>query len=313
MAYRFLKSDTSVESAVRRIAGEQIDKALVSLDATGDARAGAIHDVRKRCKKLRGLLRLVRHSFPDYPQENAAFRDISRLLGAARDAKVLEETYDAVLADYNGTLERAALDPVRAALTRGHEHAIGEADLDAGFAEARTMMQAARERAEHWTLGGSGLDEGWVVLGRGVAATYRRARKAMAHAAKKPDAERQHEWRKRVKYHWYHARLLRSIWPEQMEQRADLAKQLAELLGDHHDCHVLEETLAAAPETYGSAEAVATIVALARRRRALLEEQAHRLGARLQADKTRALVERWGEWWKAWVREDDLPPSALGR
>jgi hypothetical protein len=28
-----------------------------------------------------------------------------------------------------------------------------------------------------------------------------------------------HEWRKRVKYHWYHLGLLRELWPASMELR----------------------------------------------------------------------------------------------
>lgn len=309
MALRFLNTDQSVEAGFRRIAGEQIGKALASLEATGAARPDAVHDVRKRCKKLRGLVRIVRPSFAGFEEENAAFRDIAGLLGSLRDTEVLQETYDAVTGDRDAAPDRSAIAPGRAAITRRREAELAEADLDARFAEAREKLQAARSRAEQWSLD----EEGWDALDRGIAKTYARARKAMRKAAKKPTGERHHEWRKRVKYHWHHTRLMRSLWPEQMKQRAKLAHDLANLLGDHHDCHVFERTIAADPEAFGGTEAVETVIALARRRRALIEEKAHRLGARLLAEDAHSLTARWGEWWQAWRSEGDLHAAALAR
>jgi hypothetical protein len=124
-----------------------------------------------------------------------------------------------------------------------------------------------------------------------------------------------------VKDHWYHTRLLAPIWPEQLEHRAALARELSELLGDHHDTHVLEERLvsraldggddAAAHAQAGAeleethAEVREAIVALARGRGASLEERAHCLGKRLQADKPGCLEARWHAWWRAWRRETE--------
>ena len=48
-----------------------------------------VHDVRKRCKKVRGLLRLVRPGLgPDYRRANADVRDAARELSSLRDAHV---------------------------------------------------------------------------------------------------------------------------------------------------------------------------------------------------------------------------------
>ncbi len=310
MAYRIAVTDPTVEAGLRRIACEQVDKALASLESTGAKRPEAVHDVRKRCKKVRGLIRLVRPSFDRYADENAAFREIAQLLGTFRDAKVLQDTYDAVMADYAETVDRRAIAPVRAALTRRRQEELAEADLDARFAKARTLLNAARERAAaEWSLD----EEGWDALGPGLSKTYTRARKAMTKAADGGDGEQHHEWRKRVKYHWYHARLLKCIWPERMEQRAALSHELANLLGDHHDCHVLEQTILADPDGFAKPDAIATLIALTRRRRALLEEEAHRLGARLFVDEAETLSSRWGEWWETWKQEGDVSEAALAR
>jgi len=68
MSYR-IEADESLEEGVRRVADEQIEKALDSLDldaSESTEKAGeAIHDARKRMKKTRSLLRLARAPLGD--------------------------------------------------------------------------------------------------------------------------------------------------------------------------------------------------------------------------------------------------------
>lgn len=63
MSFSFRRSDGSVEAAVRRIAVRQIDRALEQIEAPDLEQAARVHEARKRCKKLRGLIRLVRPVF----------------------------------------------------------------------------------------------------------------------------------------------------------------------------------------------------------------------------------------------------------
>ena len=60
MLYSFQKSDPSLSAGVRRIARGQVEEAIAELDDPALEAGDAIHQVRKRCKKLRGLVRLVR-------------------------------------------------------------------------------------------------------------------------------------------------------------------------------------------------------------------------------------------------------------
>ncbi|MEX2473331.1 MAG: CHAD domain-containing protein, partial [Gemmatimonadota bacterium] len=80
-----LQPDESLPSGLRRIADEQVGKALDSLASAADSReeaAAGIHDARKRFKKVRAVLRLVRKELGSdrYHGENEAFRDAGRLL-----------------------------------------------------------------------------------------------------------------------------------------------------------------------------------------------------------------------------------------
>ncbi|MEE4144206.1 MAG: hypothetical protein V2I26_05340, partial [Halieaceae bacterium] len=52
---------------IRLVARDQIDKALTELADTTLGPHQVVHQVRKRCKKIRGLIRLVRPVFSAYP------------------------------------------------------------------------------------------------------------------------------------------------------------------------------------------------------------------------------------------------------
>ncbi|QDS90013.1 CHAD domain protein [Rosistilla ulvae] len=117
MGYRIERNET-INDGVRRIATEQIEKAIGEL---GDNRLDPptqVHQVRKRCKKLRGLLRLLRPGFEaTYDKRNRWCRDTARLLSGARDAKVLLDTYDDLMEHYNDPVDRHAFGSIRRRLT----------------------------------------------------------------------------------------------------------------------------------------------------------------------------------------------------
>ena len=79
--------------------------------------------------------------------------------------------------------------------------------------------------------------------------------------------------------------MLQLIWPDELRPRRDELDELGELLGDHHDLSLLQDTLNDAPDSEREAARVALLI---RRRMKKLERSALRLGARLFAQKPRA-------------------------
>ena len=59
MSYR-LELNESLPDGIKRIVKEQIDQALEQLRESPEGRNEAVHDARKRFKKIRAVLRLVR-------------------------------------------------------------------------------------------------------------------------------------------------------------------------------------------------------------------------------------------------------------
>ena len=93
----------------------------------------------------------------------------------------------------------------------------------------------------------------------GLERAYRRGRKRMHEAEEDPTTERLHEWRKRAKDHWYHVRLVRDAWPQELEARADEVHRLTDLLGDDHDLAVLADEVQSAGETSDDRDLLAAI------------------------------------------------------
>lgn len=239
MSFHF-EPHAPLQSEVRRIAEDQLKSALAATKNAREDPEDAVHDLRKRMKKLRGLARLVRPGLGDtYSRENRRFRDIARLFSPIRDAQVLCETLDGLQ-----VMESAAgqdLAPVKAWAQARRNRILTSAELDDRLATARTELRDALAGLDAWQIDDPAED----VLRKGLKKTYKRACERYAFVQHTPGPDPLHEWRKRVKYHWYHLRLLREGWPDIMAPQIIALDRLGDLLGDDHDLVVLIDTLEA--------------------------------------------------------------------
>lgn len=297
MAYRF-DLDETLEDGVRRIALSQIDRAMAELKAVD--RATAVHDTRKAMKRLRALMRLVRPALGEdvFRRENERFRSIAGLLAGARDAQVMHETVAKLDARAKPS-ERKQLAKVRAALA---EHlAESHAPSPEQVGEALTRLGEAAEAMASVSLRGKGHAAAWT----GMQRAYAKGRNAMAHASKDPDDETLHEWRKAVQQHWRHMSLLSRLWPEAIEARAALAREVSQLLGDDHDLAVLMTRV----QELNGARPGGAVIRLARAEQERLRERAHLLGERLYAARPTEMHERIALYWRTALALDKGDPE----
>lgn len=301
MSYQ-LKSDEPIDVGVRRIATELIDHASSLVEPAMGNRHKAVHEVRKDCKRVRGLLRLIRPRVPElYKAENRYFRDAAASLSGIRDVEAALESYDALLDAFGDTVDCRALSPARRALTL-HKQRLGEdsAELDERLAAFGACMRDARKRVQDWPIPGDDpLDSksGFALLGPGLFKTYERGRTAMAEAYAEPDIESFHEWRKRAKYLRYHLRLLRPAWSPLLKSARREVKRLGNLLGDDHDLAVLEDVLRTALGE-SSGERLEMLGSLMRTRSDQLRDEACWLGRRVYAETPKAFRKRIGRYWE---------------
>lgn len=277
-----------VGDSVRRLAHDRLQPAVEALKLSPGADLDeVVYDVRKRCRRVRALLRLVRADVGDdvYRRDNRALRDAARVLSPVRDAAVLVEEHDGAVSD--GAIFPT---PFRASLVRHHDEL--REDLLAGdsLAEARESLATVLVRIEAWPL--SAVD--WQVLGTGVERVYAKGRRAMAAAYDDPSTERFHYWRKRVKYLHHQLALLEELWPEVMCASAETAQALTSTLGDTHDLAVLREALVATVDDVNTG-----LLEFIDSRRQLLRARARPIGQRLYAEKPSDFVARLGCYWEA--------------
>ena len=307
MAYR-IERDETVGDAFRRIARKQSDAAIddVETAATSADSTEAIHDCRKRCKKLRGLIRLVRPVLDEatYDAANEAFRDAARGLSEMRDAQALLATYDDVLAassEEGSTTSpnTAGLEPVRAELAR--RAGAGSDDEVAGesaFDRARDLLRAGRDQLDDADLDA----DGWEAVRGGLAKTYERGRDALVVVRHDPAPDNFHELRKRAKYSWYHVRLLESSAPSILGPLGKQFKHLADGLGDAHDLAVLSAQLDRDPDAFGGDASVRDALDLLDHHREQLEHDAVSLAVQLYAEPSKRFARRLERYWDRWQR-----------
>jgi CHAD domain-containing protein len=307
VTYYFTHSDRSVEAGVRRIAVDQIDKAIAEFEDRELDAQNTVHQIRKRCKKLRGLIRLVRPGFADYSTENHIIRDAASRLSVIRDTQAKINAFDTLIGQYANQIEKSAFASVRRCLVAQRRRIRENRGLKRKLSDFHDNMVESRHRATAWTID----DHGFEALAGGLGKTYKRARKAMYHAEKDPAAAKLHEWRKRIKYHWYHARLLREAWPEVVRAHRDAANDLAERLGEHHDLAVLLDTLLGEPAAFGAPADLEALVGLIERRQAALQAEAFALGRKVLAERRSALLRRWGAYWAVWESGKKARKDAL--
>jgi CHAD domain-containing protein len=300
MPYRY-KHGESVEHGTQRIAREQLRRAIDELNDPELDPAEAVHQARKRLKKLRGLLRLVRPVLgrAAYKRYNKQFRDLGRALAGARDAEVMLQT----LADLREGLlaqgEEVDLSGLQRELEARKER-ITSSDIGKGLETRRTEvgaeLQDTRDEVVSWGL----AEKEFEALGPGLQEYYRRGRKALANARSKPGDTHFHEWRKRVKDHWYHSRLLRDTWTELMKTYATEMKRLSDLLGDDHDLAVFRQTLEEMGDEILPSASRKPLYRHIKQREESLRDEAVRLGLRVYAEKPKRFRKRIGACWQVW-------------
>ena len=259
MSYQIRPGHGLTEEIVR-IAQVQFHKASEILETERGGRHTAIHDARKRFKRLRGLLRLVRDGAPDFCiAENARLRDTAATLSVARDATALVETMDRLYGTAQPADDLAVLLSIRHRLAERRDKIVAaETGLDEKIAAAVAECRAGIAALPSLTLPKS-PKKAARLLASGLAKTYGRACSSFEAAEQSGVAEDWHDLRKRIKYHWMHVNLLRQAWPGQMRLRAEVADQAGEILGEDHDLDVLTELIAAAPCQVGSESEIAVL------------------------------------------------------
>lgn len=274
---------------LRRIARGQLEMSIERLEGETDEDLGtAVHETRKGLKRLRAAVRLGRDELGDeaYRRENVAFRDAGRRLGAARDTRVLLETFDALADRYPNEAPPERYERFKRTLVGQHGAAQRRLHAGAAIDEVLGELRRACARVGDWPLEREGLE----TLAPGFKRIYRGSRRAYRTARREPSTENLHELRKRAKYLWYAAQIVRSAATKKMKRIARRAHELSDLIGEEHDLALLAERAHERRDRFPEGTAPGELAALTERRRAELRREALDLGRRLFRKKPRKVA-----------------------
>jgi CHAD domain-containing protein len=263
--------------------------------------AQAIHDTRKALKRLRALVGLLREELgeQEYKREHKILRDAARRLASARDAEVMVETLDTLIARGPHKLgRRRPIVELRKRLVAERAAAASRAATDRTTrAQVLDDLRGMRERARWWELPER---PGIAIVEHDLRRVYRQGRRRMRRIERTRGGKRSkggrdqtrvtHQWRKRVKDLRYAAEIL-GLRP--LARRADT---LGELLGEEHDLALLAGLLpppgrAPFKGKRGKRARKALLAQIARRRRRL-RKRALREGKRLYRRKPKKFTRR---------------------
>lgn len=296
MSYR-LEQEETLSAGLKRLTLEQIDRALEQLHNPDDQPQEAVHDARKRLKKIRAVLRLVRDTIGEerFEKENVCFRDAGRLLAPVRDSAVNIETVDTLTNRFREQLVPGVFSSLRTQLENYaamvcQQYVVEQRALE----KTAAVIQSARMRVGEWT----DIEDDFSTLYKGLKRVYKRGCKGLHRAYDDPSGENFHEWRKRVKYLWYQTRILRLIWPNMQKTFADELHTLANYLGDEHDLFELQQALTQ-QEPFRIEEHTREILfALITERQEELRQAARPLGERIYVEKPSDFTDRMAAYWK---------------
>jgi CHAD domain-containing protein len=290
-----LKRGKPVARELSRIVAKEFETAIDELDGRqGADRAEAVHEARKCVKKTRAVLRLLKQNLgDDYDVLAGRLRSMAHQLSSLRDVDAGSEMMSALRDHYPRIVTRSMSRAVQRGLLARTRATMARVDPDRllprvarAIKRSGTRVQRRIRRAAHAGAIRAGIRRG-----------YRRARKAMACVRTHPENPPFHTWRRRVKDHWYHMRLLEGR-TGRAHVRIRRLKQLETWLGDDHNLVMLRATILEAPARFGDERMTAVVLGCVAKYQTTLRRRALKSGRQLFGSTPSAFRTQVDGWWR---------------
>ncbi len=241
MQLRFRRGET-IDAGVQRILDDLTDEMVSLLDDPEAAGVDVtVHEVRRRCKHARALLRLIRPALRDeFRTIDRSYRDAGRLLASARDARIVVDVLDTL-----------ALDD--AAITGGEGYVVIRSSLEsravARAADLFTPHRGGAREARRLLIQGRAAAAALAVpddpssIADGAARTYAQARRAFLRLSGEGTPAVFHRWRIRVKQMRHQVALVEKCAPSVLGPLHESLYELSDALGTAHDLIIFSEHL----------------------------------------------------------------------
>lgn len=305
MNYRLLKQEP-LGDGIKRVAYSLHTQAISHIDELSENHPHeAVHELRKRFKELRAVLRLVRDPLGEvYHFENEFYRDLGREITEIRDVKAFIEALTRVQEQYQSKLENNAFTKTARFLYRRLTTLAESMDLKDRLLYIRSQLQEHTKIVKEWPLEVKNYKD----ISGSLKRVYERGYKMMGVISSEPSVENFHELRKRGKYMRYHMDIISFIWPGMMNIQEQEFGTFSDILGDDHDLALFLSLLI---KEKPDEEECQLLKAIVNDKRAALQKSVLELGAKLYAETPRAFIRRIGKYWlaqeKPYTKMDNIP------
>lgn len=283
-----LKPEKPFSETFRSVAVSQLEDAVKILKHQPKGLHEAVHDARKKFKRVRGLYRLVRPGAKEFSRaENTRIRDMAASISAERDATALLECVDRLREKNPSPKADMALAHLETALQKRRSGtAAPDGQLQEKVKAAIQTCHAAIDAAASHHFDDDDRPAAKIIA-KGWKKTLSDAQVALMTAQATGMDEDFHELRKRSQNYWMYCALVSDVWPSAMKAKRKDAKSLADVLGNEHDLSVLIALLESEEKLMLSAEdrALSCKVAVSTRKR--LRKQAIRSARRIFTDEAK--------------------------
>jgi CHAD domain-containing protein len=291
VAYRLKKGKSPSQDISRVVAGE-FEKALKELGDAESSEAEVVYEARKHIKKIRAVLRMFQNDLgKQYSRQNRRLRTLAHQLASLRDADVTLNTMNSIRHHFPRLVTPSIFADVQQGLRSRKRATAARVDPEHLLPRVEhALRQSARETSKSVRRAA-----GRSAMIAGIVRGYRRARKELACVHATPDDGLFHTWRRRVKDHWYHVRLLEGL-SGKAAMRVRNLKRLETWLGDDHNLVLLRATILKRPTRFGDEKGTAVVLGCLEKYQSSLRRRALKFGDRAFAQKPRAFgksVKRW--------------------
>lgn len=237
MSYR-IDVQKNFQTEIKRIITEQLSGVTSKINDPEVEFDEKVHASRKHFKKIRAVWRLIRDDIGKkmYQSENVFYRDLGRKLAVMREVRVHLKTLKDMEEDH---ADEDSFNQIQAYLQKRYASEKERVKQEHILDQVTVQVELGKQRVLDLQLS----NEIFNAFEKGIKRVYKKGTKALEVAKKDTSTKNLHEWRKRVKYLWYHVRLLRNVWKPVLKGYENSLDILSDHLGDEHDLGELKKLI----------------------------------------------------------------------
>jgi CHAD domain-containing protein len=269
---------------------EQLNEETARLIVPGSRVHLSIHESRKNIKKIRAVLRLIRHEIGEekYREFNAFYSESGQQVAMLRDdTSIIELLENFKMAIKSPALKKVIQKSIRLTIKK-REKEFAEFHKNKNDIKLNKLLLKKTEELRHLNIPSNPE----IFILQSIGKVHRSTIKRMKLAETEGSKEAYHNWRKQVKYLMFQMMMLKNAWPLFFEAYIAELDKLQKLLGNLHDLDILnslvvEGTLLALDKKQKEA-----LLKYIYPHRASLKKQLHLIGRQVFAESSPAFSKR---------------------